>query len=280
MGGKNCAIVDSDADLDEVVPDLVASAFAYAGQKCSAASRLLVHEAVADQLLERLAGAIEVLQVGPAQDFATDVPALIERRGAGAGRRATPRRGRVRAGCSRPLQRCPSAAGTARRGCSPTSIPAAPLLREEVFGPLLTAERVADIEQAFEIVESLPFALTGGLYSRRPETGRRGDRATAGRQPIRQPRDHRRPGRPAALRRQPPLRCRLQGRRPRLPAPVHRAAGRDRERHAARDSDGVVGPGSPARTASSWAAIVRPTNSASAVRKAHSSRPIIPASGP
>ena len=38
MGGKNCVIVDSDADLDEVVPALVASAFVYAGQKCSAAA--------------------------------------------------------------------------------------------------------------------------------------------------------------------------------------------------------------------------------------------------
>ena len=57
MGGKNCVIVDSDADLDEAVPALVDSAFGYAGQKCSAASRVLVHEAVADTLLERLAGA-------------------------------------------------------------------------------------------------------------------------------------------------------------------------------------------------------------------------------
>ena len=168
MGGKNCAIVDSDADLDEVVPDLVASAFAYAGQKCSAASRLLVHAAVADQLLERLAGAIEVLQVGPAQDFATDVPALIERQAqerVDAYAEAGSRSGRL-------LATTPT---VPERGwyCPPRLLadvdPAAPLLREEVFGPLLTAERVADIEEAFEIVESLPFALTGGLYSRRPE---------------------------------------------------------------------------------------------------------------
>ena len=59
MGGKNCVIVDADADLDEVVPELVYSAFGYAGQKCSAAARVLVHEATADTLLERLAGAVE-----------------------------------------------------------------------------------------------------------------------------------------------------------------------------------------------------------------------------
>ena len=64
MGGKNCVIVDSDADLDEVVPAVVASAFGFAGQKCSACSRVLAHEAVAEHLVERLAGATEVLRVG------------------------------------------------------------------------------------------------------------------------------------------------------------------------------------------------------------------------
>ena len=47
MGGKNCVIVDADADLDEAVPAIVDSAFAYAGQKCSAAARVLAHEAAA-----------------------------------------------------------------------------------------------------------------------------------------------------------------------------------------------------------------------------------------
>ena len=79
MGGKNCVIVDSDADLDEAVPAIVASAFGFAGQKCSACSRVLAHEAVAEHLVERLAGATEVLRVGQAEDFATEVPPVIER---------------------------------------------------------------------------------------------------------------------------------------------------------------------------------------------------------
>src|SRR4051812_19587526 len=66
MGGKNCVIVDSDADLDDVVPALIKSAFNYAGQKCSAAARVLAHETIHDGLVERLAGAIEVLHVGQA----------------------------------------------------------------------------------------------------------------------------------------------------------------------------------------------------------------------
>src|SRR5207248_215320 len=78
MGGKNCVIVDADADLDEAVPAIVASAFDYAGQKCSAASRVLVHEAIADALLERLAGAVETLAIGQADSLDTQVPPVIE----------------------------------------------------------------------------------------------------------------------------------------------------------------------------------------------------------
>ena len=78
MGGKNCVIVDSDADLDEVVPAVVHSAFGFAGQKCSAAARVLAHEAVHDGLVERLAGAVEVLDVGQAERFATEVPPVID----------------------------------------------------------------------------------------------------------------------------------------------------------------------------------------------------------
>ncbi len=77
--GKNCIVVDSDADLDEAIPAIVDSAFTYAGQKCSAGGRVLVHEARHDALVERLAGAVAGLQVGPADEFATDVPPLIER---------------------------------------------------------------------------------------------------------------------------------------------------------------------------------------------------------
>ena len=76
MGGKNCVIVDADADLDDVVPALAYSAFGFAGQKCSAASRALVHERIADALLERLHGAVEALLVDQAQRFGVDEVAV------------------------------------------------------------------------------------------------------------------------------------------------------------------------------------------------------------
>src|SRR5262249_40488418 len=78
MGGKNAIIVDSDADLDEVARALPKPAGGCAGQKGSAAPRARVHAAIADELAERLAGALKPLRVGPAADFATDVPPVID----------------------------------------------------------------------------------------------------------------------------------------------------------------------------------------------------------
>ena len=86
LGGKNCVLVDADADLDEAVPGIVSSAFVYAGQKCSAAARVLVHEAIADQLIERIAGAAGVLVVGQASELGDRRAAGDRALGPGAGR--------------------------------------------------------------------------------------------------------------------------------------------------------------------------------------------------
>ena len=59
MGGKNALIIDDDADVDEAIKGILASAFGYQGQKCSAASRLIVHEAIFDPLMARLGAAID-----------------------------------------------------------------------------------------------------------------------------------------------------------------------------------------------------------------------------
>ena len=170
MGGKNCVIVDSDADLDDVVPALVKSAFNYAGQKCSAAARVLAHEAIHDALVERLAGAIEVLHVGQASDPGDRRPAGDRARGAGARRALRGASRRRRAGSRAARPRCRTRGWFA----APTlaaDLPAdSPVLQEEIFGPLLAVERVRSIEEACDRVDASPFGLTGGLFSRSPQT--------------------------------------------------------------------------------------------------------------
>jgi RHH-type proline utilization regulon transcriptional repressor/proline dehydrogenase/delta 1-pyrroline-5-carboxylate dehydrogenase len=169
MGGKNCVIVDSDADLDDVVPALVRSAFVYAGQKCSAAARVLCHEAIHDALVERLAGAVEVLEVGQAEDLSIDVPPVIEQsaqeRVARYAEQAE-RSGRVAA-----RARDVPDGGWFAAPTLATDLPAdSPVLQEEIFGPLLAVERVRDVEDACDRVDESPFALTGGLFARNPDT--------------------------------------------------------------------------------------------------------------
>src|SRR5437588_7825494 len=67
MGGKNCLIVDSDADMDEAVIGCIASAFGYQGQKCSALSRLVVLADNYEKFLERLLAAAASMSIGPAE---------------------------------------------------------------------------------------------------------------------------------------------------------------------------------------------------------------------
>ncbi len=169
MGGKNCIIVDGDADLDEVVPAVVRSAFSFGGQKCSAASRVLVHERLAEALVQRLAGAVDALVVGQAEDFATDVPALIDedsqRRLLEALAQAR-EEGTVIAQAG-PVPRdgwfvAPTVVGGLRDGST--------LVARELFGPLLTLEAVADVDEACDLVDASSSALTGGLFSRNPRT--------------------------------------------------------------------------------------------------------------
>ena len=169
MGGKNCVIVDADADLDEAIPAIVDSAFGYAGQKCSAAARVLVHEAIADALVERLAGAVAGLQVGPADDFATDVPPVVERAAQERVRRyaqLAAREGSLVTG--------PQSLPDDGWYCLPvvaTGLPAdSAVLRDEIFGPLLAVESVRDVDEACDRIDALPVALTGGLFARNPRT--------------------------------------------------------------------------------------------------------------
>jgi RHH-type proline utilization regulon transcriptional repressor/proline dehydrogenase/delta 1-pyrroline-5-carboxylate dehydrogenase len=169
MGGKNGVIVDSDADLDEAVPAILRSAFVYAGQKCSACSRVLAHEAIADRLEQRLAGAAAALAVGQAESFATDVPPVIEREAQERVRSYADRGaadGRVVAGGHELPETGWFCAPTVVAGLPPDS----PVLREEVFGPLLAVERYPTIDAACDEIDRSPFALTGGLFSRNPRT--------------------------------------------------------------------------------------------------------------
>lgn len=168
MGGKNAIIVDDDADLDQAVAGVVQSAFGYAGQKCSACSRVIVVGSAYEEFRGRLAAAVESLVVGPPHDPYTAVPPVIsaEAKARIAGYIAIgEREGQLVARGRLPDERAGHyVAPVVFEGIGPISR----LWREEVFGPVLVLARAATFEEALEMALDSLFALTGGLFSRNP----------------------------------------------------------------------------------------------------------------
>jgi RHH-type proline utilization regulon transcriptional repressor/proline dehydrogenase/delta 1-pyrroline-5-carboxylate dehydrogenase len=170
MGGKNAIIVDADADLDEAVAGVVGSIFGYAGQKCSACSRVIVLEPVAEAFSERLIAAARSLVVGPADDPATTVGPVIDADSRDRilsyiekGRRE----GRL-------LYQATLRDRTAEGYFVPPTIfggvpPEATIAQEEIFGPVVAVLTARDFDEALAIANGTPYALTGGMYSRHLE---------------------------------------------------------------------------------------------------------------
>jgi RHH-type proline utilization regulon transcriptional repressor/proline dehydrogenase/delta 1-pyrroline-5-carboxylate dehydrogenase len=167
MGGKNAIIIDDDADLDEAIAGTVASAFGYAGQKCSACSRLVVVGSAHDEVLERLRNAVASLVVGPPDDPATVVPPVIN----AAARDKITRYIEIGKRTSRLLVEgtIPPGSGYYVRPTVFTDVPMdSPLACEEIFGPVLAVFHARDFDEAMRIAADSPFALTGGVFSRSP----------------------------------------------------------------------------------------------------------------
>jgi len=167
MGGKNAIIVDADADLDEAVPAIIASAFGYQGQKCSAASRLIVLEPVYERVLERLVEATASLRMGPPEEPANIVGPVIDRE-------AFERIKGVIEGAKGYARLVYSGAVLEGEGyfIGPTIFGEVPaesgLAQEEIFGPVLAVIRAGSLDEALRIANGTEFALTGGFFSRSP----------------------------------------------------------------------------------------------------------------
>lgn len=166
MGGKNAIIVDDTADLDEAVTGVVQSCTGYAGQKCSACSRVILLDSIHDAFIQRLADAVMSLRIGAAEDPATQLGPVIDGR---AQKRIRDyleigrREGRVVV--DRSMEGPGHAVGpVVIAGIEPTHR----LAQEEIFGPVLAVMRALSFEQALQLANGTAYALTGGLYSRSP----------------------------------------------------------------------------------------------------------------
>jgi RHH-type transcriptional regulator, proline utilization regulon repressor / proline dehydrogenase / delta 1-pyrroline-5-carboxylate dehydrogenase len=166
-GGVNAMIVDATALPEQVVDDVIASAFTSAGQRCSALRMLYLQEEVADRVLEMLIGAMKCLTIGDPADPATDVGPVIS---ADAQRRLSRHAERMTRE-AKPLYACPvdHCEGSGHFfGPRLFELDSPNQLKTEEFGPILHVFRYrADgLGQVLDAVRSTGFGLTLGVHSR------------------------------------------------------------------------------------------------------------------
>ena len=220
MGGKDAIIVDADADLDKAVDGVLASAFGYQGQKCSACSRAIVDAKVYDEFLDKLAAKAKNLKMGPSDDPGNYMGPVIS---AGAKkidpaihRDRASRKGGVIAGGDAPQD--------GGYFMPPTIIAdvdsKARVFQEEIFGPVLAVTKARDFEHALELANDSQYGLTGAVFSNNPEHLRQAREQFHVGQPVLQPEVHGGDGGRASVRRVQYVGDGLEGGRSGLPAAV------------------------------------------------------------
>ena len=167
MGGKDAVVVDETADLEAAASGIVASAFGFQGQKCSAGSRAIIVDKVYDQVLQKVVEKTKQLSMGDVTDPNTYMGPVVDQNamskiteyievGKGEGRLVV---------------------GGGHHGpgyfIEPTVIadvaPQARISQEEIFGPVLAVIKAKDFEDALHIANDTEYGLTGSLYSNVPE---------------------------------------------------------------------------------------------------------------
>ena len=166
-GGQNVMLVDSTALPEQVVDDVIVSAFQSAGQRCSALRVLYVQDEIADEIMGMLAGAMRTLVIGEPLDRATDIGPVIDEQAQGILEQhvATMNRsGRLVARCGLPSS-CKHGSFFAPHAFEIDSIRR---LQREVFGPVLhiVRYRASDLDVVIGEIEATGYGLTLGVHSR------------------------------------------------------------------------------------------------------------------
>lgn len=173
MGGKNAIIVTNNCELDETISGILYAAFGHSGQKCSAASRVIVHKEVKDALVVRLVQAIKDLKVGESLDPSTSISPLITQEDQTRVRKAIEEakdeairvNGKIL--IDRSFEKLPGfCVGPALFELPPhQSCKKESWAQREIFGPVIHIVEFETMIEAVELFNSTEYALTGGIYS-------------------------------------------------------------------------------------------------------------------
>lgn len=165
MGGKDAMVVDDGADLDLAAKSIVQSAFGYSGQKCSACSRVIIHEKVYDNLVKKIVENTKRLTVGSPEKQNTDVGPVIDKK-------AYEKiisyfdignsEGSLLVGGTSSNKTGWFIEPTIFADVAPTSR----LMQEEIFGPILAICKVSSFDEALEVANNTEYGLTGSVFSR------------------------------------------------------------------------------------------------------------------
>jgi 1-pyrroline-5-carboxylate dehydrogenase len=168
MGGKDAMIIDDSADLDAAASDIVTSAYGYAGQKCSAASRAILHKDVHDEVLRKVVEKAKALKIGPPESVDVVMGPVI----------SEPQFEKLSSYISvgkdegeRLLGEDPGDPGKGYF-VPPTIFEVerrSRVAQEEIFGPVLSVIEARDFDDALAIANDNPYGLTGGVYSKNRE---------------------------------------------------------------------------------------------------------------
>lgn len=170
MGGKDTIVVDETANLDEAAQGIVASAFGFSGQKCSACSRAVIVDSVYDQVVNKVADLASKLKVGPVKDVGNYTGPVSSKK---AFEKVS---GYIEVGKNE--GRLLAGGGQHERASEgyfipPTVFgevdPQARISQEEIFGPVLACLKARDWQEGLAIANNTIYGLTGAFYSSRRE---------------------------------------------------------------------------------------------------------------
>jgi acyl-CoA reductase-like NAD-dependent aldehyde dehydrogenase len=163
MGGQNPSVVLADADLDRAATAIAYAAMGYAGQKCTATSRVIVQDAVYAEFRDRMVAAVEALRVIDPADASTLVGPVIDDGSRSAALAAV-------AGSGGRVLTGGKALDAAGFYLAPTLVeldsPAGPLATEEVFAPVAAMLRAGSAQEAITIANAVRFGLVAAVFTR------------------------------------------------------------------------------------------------------------------